>query len=171
MDLANGTLTVRGRADAPREELPSTSFRYVDSQTIRIEKAPHADAGAIYEFVYTAKNPVPAGLAFTGISDLVSSLRGNTGNRHDAPFTGITHTIAVGVSQSDRLLRDMVFQGFNTDEAWMPVFDGMMIHVAGSRKTFTNYRFAQPGRFSRQHEDHDYPGDQFLSVTPFPQIL
>ena len=36
-----------------------------------------------------------------------------------------------------------------------------MPHIAGSRKTFTNYRFAQPGRYSRQHEDHDFPGDQF----------
>ena len=33
--------------------------------------------------------------------------------------------------------------------------------IAGSRKTFTNVRWAQPGRYSRQHEDHSFFGDQF----------
>ncbi|MCO0638307.1 alpha/beta hydrolase domain-containing protein, partial [Lutimaribacter sp. EGI FJ00014] len=54
-----------------------------------------------------------------------------------------------------------IYQGFNADEQGARVFDGAIPHIAGSRKTFTNYRFAQPGRYSRQHEDHDFPGDQF----------
>ena len=33
--------------------------------------------------------------------------------------------------------------------------------VAGARRTFTNYRFAQPGRWTRQHEDHFYPTSDF----------
>jgi len=28
--------------------------------------------------------------------------------------------------------------------------------VGGVRKTFVNYWFAQPGRLTRQHEDHIY---------------
>jgi hypothetical protein len=36
-----------------------------------------------------------------------------------------------------------------------------MPHLAGTRRTFVNFRWAQPGRFSRQHEDHTYPDDQF----------
>ena len=47
------------------------------------------------------------------------------------------------------------------DETGTRVFDGAMPHIAGSCKTFTNYRFAQPGRFSKQHDNHDVPGDQF----------
>ena len=33
--------------------------------------------------------------------------------------------------------------------------------VGGSRKTYTNYRWAKPGDYSRQHETHYAPGDQF----------
>jgi len=33
--------------------------------------------------------------------------------------------------------------------------------MAGSRKAFVNHAFAQPGRFSRQHEDRLFPHDQF----------
>jgi|GEM_PF-7038162 len=40
------------------------------------------------------------------------------------------------------------------------VFDGIIPHVAGSRKTFVNHRWAQPGRFSQQHSAHLTPGDQ-----------
>ena len=46
--------------------------------------------------------------------------------------------------------------------------DGAMVIIAGSRKSFTNARFAQPGRYSREHEDHFYPGDQFpFAYTTF----
>ncbi len=41
------------------------------------------------------------------------------------------------------------------------MLDGAIPIIAGSRKTFTNYEFAQPGTFSRQHENHTFPGDQF----------
>ncbi|ASY63522.1 hypothetical protein SJ05684_c20810 [Sinorhizobium sojae CCBAU 05684] len=110
---------------------------------------------------YPAKDAVPAGLAFAATSDLVSFLRGNHGHGVQSPLDGVEHTIALGVSQSGRFLRDLVYHGFNADEAGNRVFDGAIPHIAGSRKTFTNFRFAQPGRYSRQHEDHDYPGDQF----------
>ena len=104
---------------------------------------------------------MPAGLAFIATSDLVSFLRGNPGHDLESPLSDIEHTIGMGISQSGRFLRDLIYQGFNADEQGARVFDGAMPHIAGSRKTFTNYRFAQPGRYSRQHEDHDYPGDQF----------
>ena len=33
--------------------------------------------------------------------------------------------------------------------------------VAGARKTFVNHRWGQAGRFTRQHEDHMFPMDEF----------
>jgi hypothetical protein len=36
-----------------------------------------------------------------------------------------------------------------------------MPDVAGSRKTWTNLRFAQPGQYAQEHEAHLQPGDQF----------
>ena len=164
-------LTVRETPEAPRQTPKDLTFTYVDDKTIKIHRPSKVDAGAIYEFVYTAKDPVPAGLGFVGVSDLVSFLRGNKGHKATSPIEGIKHTLGVGISQSGRFLRDFIYQGFNADENSHKVFDGAFVHVAGSRKTFTNYRFAQPGRFSRQHEDHDFPGDQFpftYAVTKDP---
>ena len=161
MDPGRATLTVRPTPDAPRETPEGLSFRYIDERTIEITRPEGQNAGAIYEFVYPATEAIPAGLAFVATSDLVSFLRGNPGHDAEAPVTGIERTIGMGISQSGRFLRDLVYQGFNADEGGDRVFDGAMPHIAGSRKTFTNYRFAQPGRYSRQHEDHDFPGDQF----------
>ncbi len=161
LDPAQATLTVRPTPDAPRKTPEGLSFRYVDETSIEITRPEGIDGGAIYEFVYPAKDAVPAGLGFIATSDVVSFLRGNPGHDAQSPLEGIDHTIGIGISQSGRFLRDLVYQGFNTDESGARVFDGAMPHIAGSRKTFTNYHFAQPGRYSRQHEDHDFPGDQF----------
>jgi hypothetical protein len=79
--------------------------------------------------------------------------------------------IAVGVSQSGRVLRDWIWQGFNQDPRGGKVFDGAMPLIAGSRKSFVNQRFAQPGRYSTQHLDHITYGDQFpfsYAVTTDP---
>ncbi|KXF75561.1 hypothetical protein ATN84_19625 [Paramesorhizobium deserti] len=160
-DPKKATLSVRLRAEEPRAVAPGLSFRYLSPTSIEITRPQGLDAGAIFEFTYPAKDAVPAGLAFAATSDLVSYLRGNPG--HDAPaiLTGVKSTIGLGISQSGRFLRDLIYQGFNSDEQGTRVFDGAMAHIAGSRKSFTNYRFAQAGRYSRQHEDHDFPGDQF----------
>ena len=57
--------------------------------------------------------------------------------------------------------RDFIYQGFNRDVAGRKVFDGMNPIVGGGRRRFVNYRFAQPGRTSRQHEDHLFPMAEF----------
>ncbi|MEH0075790.1 alpha/beta hydrolase domain-containing protein [Pannonibacter sp. Pt2] len=167
LDPSKARLTVR----ATPEDAPATpeglTFKYVSNTEIEITRPAGLDAGAIYDFVYPAEGSVPLGLAFAATRDVISFLRGNEGHDAENPLTGIKHTVGMGISQSGRFLRDFIYQGFNADEGGHKVFDGAMAHIAGSRKSFTNYRFAQPGRYSRQHEDHDYPGDQF----PFTYAL
>lgn len=159
-DISRAVLTVRARdADAPRV-LPG-AFKYLAPNKIEIVRQPDMDAGAIYEFIYPAQGAVPAGLAFAATRDLVSYLRGHPGHALASPLTGIQYTLGLGISQSGRFVRDFIYEGFNADEGGRRVFDGAMPHIAGSRKTFVNHRFAQPGRYSRQHEDQDFPGDQF----------
>ncbi|MBW9062788.1 hypothetical protein JNB71_05605 [Rhizobium herbae] len=161
LDASRATLTARAReADKP-QQMEGLSFKYLSPTEIEITRPAGMDAGAIYEFIYPAKDAVPAGLAFVATSDLISFLRGNDGHAAQSPLDGVKYTIGMGISQSGRFLRDLIYQGFNADENGNRVFDGAIPHIAGSRKTFTNFRFAQPGRYSRQHEDHDYPGDQF----------
>lgn len=140
------------------------------------------DAGTIYSFVYRAKDPRVNGIGFAAVRDLVSFLRYDdadaSGNPNPLDFlksaqcakghgcprhpkTNIDVAMIEGISQSGRFTRDLLWQGFNEDGAGRPVFDGAMPIIPGSRKTYTNYQFSQPGRWSKQHEDHFQPGDQF----------
>ena len=151
-------VTVQAGPDAPAVPL---AFVIDNESQITITRSKDHDAGAIHEVVYTAKNPVPAGLGFAAVSDLNSFLRGLPGHEAMPPLKNIRHTVVMGISQSGRFLRDFLYHGFNADGLGRKVFDGAMVHVAGSRKLFLNYPFSQPGRYSRQHEEHDYPGDQF----------
>ena len=74
---------------------------------------------------------------------------------------GIRTTLAFGISQSGRFLRDYVRDGFNQDEAARKVFDGILAHTAGAGGVFLNAEFAQPNRTATQHEDHTMPENAF----------
>src|SRR5690606_21404782 len=132
-----------------------------------IERPAGFEGGAIYEFIYEARDPIVMGLGFAAMRDAISFLRYETADRDGTPNPLLvegrlpTWAISLGISQSGRTLRDMLYQGFNADLEGRIVFDGMHPDIAGSRKTFTNYPFSQPGRWQRQHEDHLFPGDQF----------
>ena len=140
------------------------------------------DAGTIYQFVYRAKDPVVNGIGFAAVRDLVSFLRyaskdgqGNPNPLNDmksapcatgiacgsAPTTNFDIAIGEGISQSGRFLRDFLYQGFNQDAQGNKVFDGLMPMIPASRKTWTNFRFSQIGRWAKEHEDHFMPGEQF----------
>src|SRR4030095_7694654 len=67
--------------------------------------------------------------------------------RHDrAAIVRAQHTYAFGISQSGRFLRQFLNEGLNADIAGGPVFDGMMVHIAGGSRRGFNERFAQPSR-------------------------
>lgn len=161
-------LSVRALESDLRETPTDLIWRYGDENTIEIQRPAGFDSGAIYEFIYPATRPAVMGMAFPAVRDLVSLLRFET---HDTADTAnplchdgapaCHHALLFGVSQSGRFVRDFLWQGFNTDLAGRPLFEAAMPVVAGSRKTFVNFEFAQPGRYARQHEDHLYPGDQF----------
>ena len=140
-----------------------------------------ADAGTIYSFVYRARDPKIFGIGFAAVRDLVRFLKNDatdaSGNANPvadmktatcasgtncpaAPSTNYDVAIGEGVSQSGRFLRDFLYQGFNGANG-RKVFDGMMPIIPAGRRMWLNDRFAQPGRWSKQHEDHWMPGDQF----------
>jgi hypothetical protein len=166
MDPSAATLTVREHEEDPRKPVPASSWSYTDKKHIKITPVPGYDREALYEFIYPATDAVIEGIAFATIRDFVLFARyaekdsmGTPNPIH--PATPYKAVLGVGVSESGRLLRDMIYQDFNIDSSGRIVFDGAFVSVAGSRKTNVNTEFSQPGRFSRQHEDHLYPGDQF----------
>lgn len=175
LDPARATLTVRQRERDERQFPDGLAFRYLGPTEIEITRPEGFDDGAIYEFIYPAADPTVNGLAFASTRDIVSYLRyaeqDEAGHANPLADIEVENALALGISQSGRFLRDFLHQGFHEDEAERMVFDGLIPHIAGSRKTFVNYRFSQPGRYSRQHEDHHYPGDQFpftYAVTTDP---
>jgi hypothetical protein len=162
-------LTVRATQTAPRREV---AFAFVDTNTILLlpppaprERGAHTDGskpeiGAIYELTYNATQPRVLGLGFAATRDVVSRLRHNGemlfGRRP-------THTLAFGISQAGRYLRDHIALGFNKGGA--RVFDGVFTHVAGIGRLFCNTGFAQPARTRTWHEDHDFPEVEFPFST------
>lgn len=182
-DPSKATLRVKNRQADPWSAV--TTWSYVDNKTIRIDRPADKDAGAIYEFIYPAKDPIVMGIGFAAVRDVMAFLRNETadarGNANPLndlrqarceitnagggcpsnPSSTVDVAILEGISQSGRFARDYLWQGFNTDVNGRKVFDGAMPLIAGSRKTWTNFRFAQPGRWSKQHEDHFQAGDQF----------
>jgi hypothetical protein len=169
-DLNGATLTVRQREADPRITPAGLAWRLVDDRHVEITRTsdPGFDRGAIYEFIYRARDPIVMAIGFAAIRDLVSFLRHATGGNPLAPQERprIRRTLGFGISQSGRVLRDLVHLGFNQDLAGRQVFDGILPVVAGSRRTCINWQFAQAGRYSRQHEDHAYGDDQFPFSYP-----
>jgi hypothetical protein len=112
----------------------------------------------IYEVVYTAENPPLAGLGLAAIRDAVTRLK-----HEGAPELGIAErsfdrALAFGISQSGRLLRSFIYEGFNADERERRVFDGVFAHIAGGARGGFNTRFAQASRSSASFL---YPNEQF----------
>lgn len=163
---------VPGAGTAEGGSTAATGYGYVEIDREKLRADPRyiaaldagRDNGSIYHFNYTAMDPRVMGLGFLATRDLISFLRYEqvdaAGNKN--PLNGqVKTTVATGISQSGRYLRDFLWQGFNADSKKRPVFDGVLPLVGGSRKTYTNYRWAKPGGYSRQHETHFTPGDQF----------
>jgi hypothetical protein len=165
--------------------IPASDWQYINDKQVLVKRPASVDAGAIYSFVYPAKDPIVMGVGFAAVRDLISFLRydsvdakGTQNPLNDLkqapcviknasgacpsnPATTVDVAIGEGISQSGRFTRDLLYQGFNDDTRGHMVFDGMMPLIPASRKTYTNFRWAQPGRWSKGHEDHFQPGDQF----------
>jgi hypothetical protein len=154
---------VRERENDSRAAPSDLSVKFEGSNRIAITRPAGFDAGAIYEFIYLAKDPKVMGLGFAATRDIVSFLHNEKVDAAGAAnvLAGqIDRTIGCGLSQSGRFLRDFLYLGFNVDEAGRSVFDGLMPYIAGGKKTFINYRFSQPGRHPQQHAETLYPGGE-----------
>lgn len=164
---AHARLTVRAQRLDARSNPADLSFRFIDDNTIEIARPKDMPVDAIYEFTYTARDPKPMAMGFAAIRDVTAFLTHDASSANPLAVNGkpaIVKTIGLGVSQSGRVLRDYLYQGFNQDEAGRQVFDGLLLQIPGARRTFTNTRFAQLSRNPGPHADDLYPVDQFPSA-------
>ena len=70
-DPANLNITVRAAWADARQTPSGLSARLVDPSTVEITRPDGFDAGALYEITYTARDPVPLGMGFAAVRDVV----------------------------------------------------------------------------------------------------
>jgi len=174
-DIKQATLTVR-QFEANARVIPGDMrFLYENDETLKIRRPEGFDSGAIYEFIYPAFDYIRIkesngksidrngifGTGFASVRDLVSFLRRDDTVRNPVREVNIERAMIYGYSQSGRVIKDFIYQGFNKDESGQIVFEGAMPSASGAARTFVNARFAKPGNFTTQHRWHLQPGDQF----------
>jgi hypothetical protein len=160
------TLTVRDTPFGERRTIPRNEWQFarvdgsgnVVPDPTRVYLASGFTPKLIYEVVYTAMNPPLAGLGLAAIRDAVTRLK-----HEGAPELGVDEqsfdrALAFGISQSGRVLRTFIYEGFNADERDRRVFDGVLAHIAGGARGGFNTRFAQA---SRSSSSHLYPNELF----------
>jgi hypothetical protein len=154
-DMASGTdrLTVRDVFWDEGIAIPRDRWRFVmDPKGVpRLHLKDGFEPGRWYRVTYRPRHPVVAGVGLAAIRDTASAFR----YRSDLPIRGRT-AYAFGISQTGRLLRQFLYDGFNVDERERRVFDAVWVHIAGAARGSFNQRFAIPSQ-----------GDMF-TPTRFP---
>ena len=164
----NGVLTVREHGTDPKVTV--FGWTYVNNR--RISFPGPAKPYWIYEFVYTARDPLVMGIGHAITRDFLSFLKHSAtddfGNPNPVAMPGGLRAIySWGRSNGGRNQRDLVRWGFNEDESGRIVIDGMMPFATGSGGTvWQNFRFAQPTVSSRKHERHFAHEPEFPHAFP-----
>ena len=170
LDKSKATLTVRARLDDQPTTVPASDWAYVGEKSLRLLPAGTAFRQShVYEFMYTAKDPVVAALGLAATRDFVSFLRHakKDDSGHPNPLAGhVQHTYSFTVSQPARYINDFQTLGFNEDEAGRRVIDGVLNWIGGGSTGNINYRFAQTGRTERNRQNHLYPEGVFPFAYP-----
>jgi hypothetical protein len=172
--LLNATLTARLNQGDPRVPVPREDFTLnvnavegANQPLVTLNLKGGLQPGMIYELIYEAQDPVLGGAGMAGIRDMVSLLRYGaddialTTQVAELGLPALEHSITWGNSQSGRLLRLFLYEGFNADLDGRRVFDGVMPVIAGAGYGMFNNRFAMPTRTNGQHENQLYPNDYF----------
>ena len=182
VDRATATLTVREKEADPRVPVPASDWELAKAKEKdgKVELTPsNVDlyikggfkTGWIYELIYDTEGSRVMGLGFLGLRDLVSFLRYGMKDSSGAanPLAGsIDKVYGYGASLAGRVVREFIYEGWNRDAEGRKVFDAVQTHT-GIGRLYCNMRFAQIGRYPRQHEEHSYPSERYpFNFNPIP---
>jgi hypothetical protein len=139
---AAARLTFRTRIEALGTLVPRDRWRFERNGCL-VSVAGPTPVG-VFEATYRAYGSPVAGLGLAALRDFASYLKHGA---RDAALDGVraTRVLGAGYSQSGRLLRQFVRDGFNADERGRIAFDGMLVSSAGAGGGSFNHRFAMPG--------------------------
>ena len=161
LDRSQARLCLRRRQADPRRVLPSEAWEFLDERRVRLlPEGTVPEPGTLYELHYSARDPMVLGIGLAATRDVVSHLRYDEAGQAVLRFRP-SHALGFGISQAGRYLRTHIAGGFNRDEQGRRVFDGVLAHTAGVGRVFLNALYAQPFRTNSQHEDHDFPENEF----------
>jgi hypothetical protein len=150
-------MTVRDRPTDPPQRIPRSKWHFVGDSAVAVDGG--FELGRIYDVVYRARDPRVVGTGLAGTRDLISFLKYDKTDAN--PVSGIRVAYGWGVSQSGRLLRHFLYEGFNEDEQNRKVFDGVIDEVGGAGRGSFNHRFAQASRDAEEFFNVFYPADMF----------
>jgi hypothetical protein len=181
LDTSHASLTVREHEMVERSLMPSDGWAFADAVGGQLRpSAGHCAVvggfrpGWIYELIYETEGSRVMGLGIASIRDLVTFLRNEPGDADGTanPLAGyVERAYCYGQSLSARVIRQFVYDGYNADPSGRQVFDAVYSHVSGGGRLFANARFAQVGRYPRQHEEHQWPSERYpfaYSAVPDP---
>lgn len=186
LDNQHASLTYRAHPDDERERVANNAWQFA-----RVESGPGMDGqgtergvvpsdssiympagfspGYIYELIYSARDPRVLGLGYLSVRNFISFLRsaendsaGVINPLRENGAAAIERAYCWGRSQTGRLIRETIYQGFNADAQGKRVFDGVLVHVAGGGRMILNHRFAcGTDAAGQQFEAHDKAADRF----------
>ncbi len=142
LDDPAARLTVREHAGAPAVAIARSAWRFADATHISLSGG--FEPGKLYELVYRAENPPLVGLGLLAVRDTAAWLRSGPASAGNPCAGELERAYVIGVSQTGRFLRHLLYLGLNEDEAGRKVFDGVIAHIAGARRGEFNQRFGQP---------------------------
>jgi hypothetical protein len=163
LDKSQAKLTVRPRLDDTPTTLGESDWEYnSDGTAIRLLPAgTRFRQSYVYEFTYTAKDPVVSGIGLAATRDWITFLRNGTAAEGNPLAGHVEHTFSYSISQPSRTLNDFQNLGFNEGEDGRRVLDGILSHTGGGSGDQINYRFGQTGRTERNRQNHLYPEGVF----------
>jgi hypothetical protein len=171
-DKGSATLTVKQHLTDSPSVIPASGWEYTSPAGTAIRLLPVGTAfqqSAIYEFSYTAKDPVVLAIGFAATRDFVSFLKyadaDDFGNAN--PLRGRAQQLyTFTVSQPARYLNEYETLGFNEDEQGRRAIDGILNWLGGGNGVNMNFRFGQTGRTERNRQNHRYPEAPFPFAYP-----
>ncbi len=160
LDKSHARLTRRALLDDAPVEIPPSEWEYTSDEGRAIRLLPEGTAfqqSHIYEFTYTARDPLVAGVGLAATRDFLSFLRHAPAVAENPVSGHVEYIYSYSISQPSRTLNDFQLLGFNEDEYGNRVMDGILSHTGGGNGDQINYRFAQTDRTERNRQNHLYP--------------
>jgi len=100
--------------------------------------------GQTYEVMYEAQNPPVQGLGMATIRDMASAMK------YDPEIIAPgRYAYMYGSSQTGRLIRQIIHEGFTIDEQERKAFDAALVNTGGTGEGSFNERFARPNHLGQ----------------------